>query len=554
MSDWILADIWERIARVRPNSPAQIHGKRQFTWQEFDGRASGFAGALVAAGLGHQSKVAQLLYNCPEYLESLYGALKVAMVPVNTNYRYQKRELTYLWDNADVEAVVFHASFGTLIEEIRAQLPGIKAWYCVADGTYPVPSWAIPYEEAVLATVAGPVPVSWRRSGDDLILLYTGGTTGVPKGVMWRQDDLFCLLNKIAEVRYCGDRAGCQIGATLAASKHRPPRLLVGPPLMHGAGLLSTISVLNSGGCVILLEGHRFDPRQALETIQAERATQLSIVGDAFARPIVALLDAEPGRFDISSIWMITSSGMAWSDDVKRGLRRHSSGLMLVDTLGSSEALGVGRARYGVRGESGGSFSLGSEARVIDEDGADVTPGSGRVGLLAVRGRMPLGYYKDPGKTMQTFRTIDGQRYAVPGDYATVEADGLIRLLGRGSLSINTGGEKVFAEEVEELLREHPLVHDAAVLGVPDDLLGEAVVAVVEPSDHGALDVAQLLSFARERIAHYKVPRKVTVATGAIRGDNGKLNYPALRKQVMNNVTDNGTELTGLPEFLSPER
>jgi 3-oxocholest-4-en-26-oate---CoA ligase len=357
---------------------------------------------------------------------------------------------------------------------------------------------------------------------------------------MWRQDDLFSLLNQIAEVRYPGERAGGQIAAALAASKHQPPRLVVGPPLMHGAGLLSAVSVLNSGGCAILLEGGRFDARQALLTIGRERATQLSIVGDAFARPLVAALDEEPGRFDISSLWMITSTGMIWSDSVKRALRRHHERLMLVDTLGSSEALGVGRARYGMAGESGGAFALGSEARVITEDGHDVTPGSGEIGLLAVRGRAPVGYYKDPAKTAQTFRTIDGQRYSVPGDYATIEADGLIRLLGRGSLCINTGGEKVFAEEVEELLRDHPAVRDAAVFGIPDERLGEAVVAVVELGRPEGLDIDQLLSFARARIAHYKLPRRIVVTEHRMRGDNGKLDYPALR-ELLTDVTSAGT-------------
>ena len=343
VTDWNLADVWETVAVLRPDAPAQSQGARRTAWFEFDARADGVASGLLAAGLGHQAKVAMYLHSVPEYLEAFFGTLKVAMVPVNTNFRYTVDEVVYLWSNADAEAVIFGGGFATTADAARRQLPGIKLWWWVDDGSDPCPPWATPYEDAAGTGLAGQATRGpWGRSGDDLILVYTGGTTGMPKGVMWRQDDLFVVLNRTGEVRYRADGDLTDVVATLQAPPAHPPaRLVPCAPLMHGTGLFTAISVLNGAGSIVLLEGRRWSPTELLDTIDRERVTQVSIVGDAFARPLLAELDAHPGRWDLSSLWLIISSGVMWSAEVKAGLLRHQPRLVMADTVGSSEAIGL---------------------------------------------------------------------------------------------------------------------------------------------------------------------------------------------------------------------
>jgi acyl-CoA synthetase (AMP-forming)/AMP-acid ligase II len=530
VSDWNFADLWETVAAARPAATALVHGGRRLAWAEWDRRADGVAAAMLAAGIGRQAKVAQYLYNGVEYLESVYAAFKAGAVPVNTNYRYTADELVYLWTNADAEVVVFDADFTARVEAVRADVPGVRLWLQVGDA--PCPPWAVPYETVAAAGAPGPVAGPWGRSGDDMLFIYTGGTTGMPKGVMWRQDDLFVTLNARASLRFDPDAGPAAVAARLAEpARHPPSRLLPGPPLMHGTGLFTAISVLDTGGRIVMPVGHRFDPVALLDTIEREGVTELSIVGDAFARPILAALDAEPDRWDVSSLWLILSSGVMWSAEVKAGLLAHLPKAMMVDTLGSSEAIAMASSRSSAAGTSGtAGFALGPDTRVIDDDGRDVVAGSGARGVVALRGRGPVGYYKDPEKSAATFRVIDGERWTVPGDYATVEADGVVRLLGRGSVVVNTGGEKVFPEEVEEVLKQHSSVVDAVVVGVPDERFGEVVVAVVEPAG-AELDVAVLLGWVRERLAGYKVPRHV-VEVGTIgRAANGKVDYRRLRTE-----------------------
>ncbi|HET9690935.1 MAG TPA: AMP-binding protein [Acidimicrobiales bacterium] len=526
MTGWNFADTWEVVARVRPDAPAITQGADRRSWAELDRRADAVAAAYLAAGLGEQAKVAQHLYNSPAYVESLYGALKAGMAPVNTNYRYTADELTYLWSNADVEAVVFHADFADRVDAARHRLPGVKLWLQVGGDAAP---WAQPYDDVASRSPGGPVQGPWGRSGDHLVLIYTGGTTGMPKGVMWRQDDLWAILNRSASLRYDEHGDLDALAARLAEPARRPvPKLLPGPPLMHGTGLFTAMSTLASGGSLVLLEGHHFEPGRLLDAVERERVTEMSIVGDAFARPILAELDANPGRWDLSSLWLIVSSGVMWSAEVRAGLLRHNPKLILVDTLGSSEAIGMARSRSSsAEAPTTGGFRLGPDTRVISDDGVDVAPGSGERGVVALRGRGPVGYYKDPDKTAATFRVIDGERWSVPGDYATVEADGTVRLLGRGSVVVNTGGEKVFPEEVEEALKRHPAVVDAVVVGVPDERFGEVVVALVETGAEVTDD--ELAAFARRSLAGYKVPRRFVPVASVGRAPNGKVDYAAAR-------------------------
>jgi 3-oxocholest-4-en-26-oate---CoA ligase len=540
VSDWNFADVWELVAASHPDFPALGQGRRKVGWRDFDQRANGVAAGLIEAGLGQQAKVAEYLYNCPEYMETLFGVFKAGLVPVNTNYRYTEDEIVYLWDNADVEAVVFHGSFTDRAAAARVRLPDIRQWWWVDDGTAACPAWAARYEDFAVTAPPDPVRAPWGRRGDDLLLVYTGGTTGLPKGVMWRQDDLFSVLNRMGELRYPAEGGLNGVRETLAVPpRHPPARLLPGPPLMHGTGLFTAMSVLSSAGSVIMLESRHFDPAALLDTVQREGITQLSIVGDAFAKPLLGALDAEPDRWDISSLWLIVSSGVIWSADVKAGLLKHNPGLMMVDSLGSSEAIGMARStsRLGSTSETAG-FQLGPGARVIGDDGLDVVPGSAQPGRVALRGRGPIGYYKDPEKSASTFVMLDGERWTIPGDFATVRADGSVQLLGRGSGCINTGGEKVFPEEVEEVLKLHPAVADAVVVGVPDARFGETVTAVVEYTP-GSVRLAEgeLAEWVKNHLAAYKAPRHLLPVSTIGRSPSGKVDYRRWRDYAVDAVT-----------------
>jgi acyl-CoA synthetase (AMP-forming)/AMP-acid ligase II len=523
--EWNFADVWETVADTVPDATAQVHGTLRCDWRTFDRRADGIAAALLAASLQQHDKVALYLYNTPEYLETAHAVMKAGLVPVNTNYRYRQDELHYLWDNADASAVVFDGEFTENVDALRARCPKVKLWLHAGRGSLSCPAWASSYEAATSAASAR-VRAPWGRSGDDPVFIYTGGTTGLPKGVIWRQHDLYMASNvtadpAIADMAHVGERVR-------GSSKY--PVGLPAAPLMHGTGFVFAATVLNRGGAVATLPEQKFDAGRLLDAIGAERVTDLCIVGDAFCRPMVDALDAEPQRYDLSTLKVVSSSGMMWSKEVKARLLAHAPQLLLIDFLNSSEASGMGRSITSQRSAAGGArFELGKNAFVIDDAGRPIEPGSGIVGRVAVRGLVPLGYYKDPAKTAATFPVINGIRCAVPGDYATVEADGTITLLGRGSVSINTGGEKVFPEEVEEAIKTCPGVRDAVVVGVPDARLGQVVAALVA----GNADADAIRSHVRARLAGYKTPRHVLVADSVDRAATGKADYNAVRTRVL---------------------
>ncbi len=399
MTNWNLAEIWETVAEVRPDHPAQRCGERTVTWQEFDRRANALAADLLDAGLGQQAKVAVELHNGPEYLEAYAAAFKGGLVPVNVNYRYGPTEVLYLLDNADAEAVVFHAGFSEVIDQIRARLPKVRRWYVVADGS-PQPDWARSYEDTV-SPGADRVSPPWGRSGDDLLLLYTGGTTGMPKGVMWRQDDLVNVLgsggNPLLGLAPVADTA--ELRARIAGAQGSFSNLPA-CPLMHGTGQFSAFIAMIGGGCVVTMPDTRFDPAALWRTAERHEVNGISIVGDAFARPMLAELDAHPGAYDLSKVLVINSSGVMWSQEVKDGLLRHLPQVVLYDSLGSSEAVGMGASVAGMGLHAGTArFGLGEGARVIGDDDRDVTPGSGEVGVIALPGFLPVGYYQDPEKS-----------------------------------------------------------------------------------------------------------------------------------------------------------
>ena len=531
MPGWNFAELWERIAAQRPDADAQVQGERRITWAEFDRRANGLARYFLDRGFRHQDKVAMYLHNCPEYLETSFACYKAGLVPVNTNYRYITDELAYLWDNADAVAVVFHGTFADRVDAVRGRVPTVTTWLWVDDGSGPCPDWAVPYEEAAATPTAtsnasGHTVAEWGRSGDDILMIYTGGTTGMPKGTMWRQDDLIRALCSTGNPVLGEECETAGYDAALEAIGANAAPGLLACPLMHGTGWFTANMYLTSGGSVVSLPSRHFDVEELLDVIEAENVGALTIVGDAFAKPMVAALDAEPDRWDISSVVLITSSGVMWSESAKLGLLAHHPGMLLVDSFSSSEAIGLGQSVSAGESAAGtASFALGPNARVVTEDGRDVEPGSGDIGRVAVGGHVPLGYYKDEAKSAATFIMIDGRRYSCPGDWATVEADGTITLLGRGSVCINTAGEKVFPEEVEEALKTHPSVYDAVVVGVPDDRFGETIAAVVQPVEGAEISADDLVAHTKEHLAGYKAPRAVLSVDTIGRAPNAKVDY-----------------------------
>jgi len=537
-TDWNFADIFEAVAQRVPDNACQIIGERVIRWNEFDRRANALAADFLAVGLGHQSKVACYLYNSPEYMETMTAAFKVAMAPVNTNYRYGPDEIVYLFDNADAEAVVFHACFTDVVEQVRDRLDKVRRWYVVADETGTGPEWATPYEQVVAAGADRPA-MSWQRSGDDLLLLYTGGTTGMPKGVMWRQDDLFNVLGAGGNA-VAGTPSAESVEELIARINPAAPAavMIVACPLMHGTGQFSALNTMAGGGAIVSLANRKFSVEELFTTIERRRATNLVIVGQAFAGPMLDMLEADPGRHDLSSLGLVVSSGVMWSHDNKAGLLRHIPQVVLFDSFGSSEAVGMGGSvsAAGAAQETA-TFALGPKCAVFNDDGTRVEPGSGEQGMVAVGGFIPLGYYKDEVKSAQTFRIFEGRRWSVPGDFAEVNADGSLKLLGRGSVCINTGGEKVFPEEVEEALKTHVGVRDAVAVGLPDPRFGETICAVVETEPGVEVTLVELSDHVKQHLAAYKAPRQLVVVDTIGRAPNGKVDYKRLKGVAIDRLT-----------------
>jgi acyl-CoA synthetase (AMP-forming)/AMP-acid ligase II len=520
-----LATAWEAIASQCPEADALVHEADVVSWAGFEDRASRAASALADSGIGAGSKVGLHMYNCNEYLIATFAAFKLRAVPFNVNFRYIDAELRYLLENADAAAVISQAELAEPVVGMIGDLPELRTVITVGGD---VGSRAVTFEELLEAPPLDPIP----RCGEDLWFLYTGGTTGHPKAVMWPHSSLLGTMST-AYKRFHMD-APSSVDDVLAAARAvhdghygGPQRLLPAAPLMHGTSSLSSLHTLTEAGTVITMSGHHFDPDVLWSTVEAARVTNLTIVGDAFGRPMVESLVAatDAGRpFDLSSLRGVLSSGVMWSQEIKDKLLEFHE-MTLVDTLGSSEGVGFGAsvAKRGRTARTGG-FRLGPDAAVFTEDGRAVAPGSGEVGVLAVGGPIPRGYYKDPTGTAATFREFEGRTWSVPGDHGTVEADGAITLLGRGSASINTAGEKVFPEEVEEAIKTHEGVVDCLVVGVADEKWGSAVTAVVSVSDPAVTEAA-LVAHAKGLLAGYKCPKHVVLVEVVSRGANGKPDY-----------------------------
>ncbi len=537
---WNFADLWEICADIRGDQRALVHGDLVISWTEYNQRSNGLAATMLAAGVEQQDKVAQYLYNCPEYMQGVFASFKAGLIPVNTNYRYTDNELLYLWDNSDAAVVMFHATFVPIIERIRHKLPKVKLWLFVADqADQTCPEWATEWEAACATPTDGNVSGPWGRSGDDRWFLYTGGTTGMPKGVMWDQDTLVQINSSRHAVALTPEGDLDEWTEAMTAMGAAAPTILPGAPLMHGTGHISALGVVLQGGCVVTMPERRLDPVKLLDTCAAEGVNSLVIVGDAFARPIVEALNAEPDRWDLSALLVMVSSGAMWSQPVKEALIGHIPQLTIFDSLGSSEAIGMG-ASYSTKDNvsTTARFDLGENAVVITEDGQQVQPGSGDIGRVGVEGLMPVGYYKDEVKTAATFPTLKGIRYSLPGDFATIEADGTITLLGRGSVCINTGGEKVFPEEVEEVLKTHPAVVDAIVVGIPNERFGQAITAVIETTAVSSVEAAEIIEHVKSQLAHYKAPRTVLPVESLTRAPNGKVDYKKWTAFAVENADD----------------
>ncbi len=525
------ATLWEALADAQPDHVAVVVGDRQMRWRDLDERAAKLAGALGAHGIGAGSKVAQLLYNCPEYLETVYALFKVRATPVNVNYRYLTDEITYILDNSDSEVLVFHGSLGDRVVGLRERLPQLKLLLQVDDGS-PLVEGAQWFHEAVDA--AAPAP-RIERSGEDFLFLYTGGTTGLPKGVMWRHVDLFGALaftgyvSMGLELPTTPDEVG-RIAAELNAAGKSPVNLCA-PPLMHGTALFLAISAFVLGGTVVLLGGRRFDGDELWRLVEQHHVTQLSIVGDAFARPMVTALEsaeADGRAFDLSSVQRIVSTGATLSAEHKKAFQQRCPHAVILDMIGASEGgpFAISMTMPGTEPAATAVFTAPPNAVVIDDStGMPAERGSGVIGMLAVSGPMPQGYYKDPIKSEATFRVIDGVRYTVPGDYATIDADGTVHLRGRGSVCINTGGEKVYPEEVEVAARSHPGVLDCNAVGVPDERFGQAVTLVASRVPGTDASDAEVIDHIRGQLAAYKAPKRVVWVDAVYRSPSGKSDY-----------------------------
>jgi 3-oxocholest-4-en-26-oate---CoA ligase len=535
------ATVWERVADAVPTARAVVQGERRVTYGEIEDRAARLASALGACGVGHDTKVALFLHNCQEYMELLFALSKLRAVPANVNFRYLGDELVQLVDNADAEVLVHHRSLRDRVDAARDRMPGVRLTIEIDDVE---PDRAGDSEYEALLRAQAPAP-RIERSGDDLLLWYTGGTTGLPKGVLWHQGTLlgFGLIAAYALQDETPPASDADTVDQLIDDVCRwhargtPLVSLLTTPLVHATAVHQANTAFAVGGTIVLLERGRTDGDSICATIERARPSVLEIVGDVLVRRVAGALDDADARgapYDLSSLRRIHNSGAMVSAPLKDALL--SRGTMHVyDSLGSSEAVGFGVALTTTAGEGETArFRLGPNARLLAAADRDerLEPGSGEVGVLAVHTSCATGYYKDPVRTAATFRMIDGRLHAIPGDQATLGADGTLTLLGRGSNCINSGGEKIWPEEVEEVLKEHPGVGDAVVLGVPDDEWGQVVAAVVATTGADAPDADALGAWVGARLAGYKRPRQFVFADEVGRTTVGKLDYEWARRAV----------------------
>ena len=522
------ASVWETISDIIPDNDALICGEEVVSWKEYDLRSSKIATALSEAGLSSNSKAGLYLNNSNEYLICQNAIFKVGGCPINVNYRYVEEELIYLLENSDSEAVFYHACYGERIKRISNSLPNIKVWIEISDGTKSQFNDCLHYEN--LIAEMNPMDRIYRDP-ETIYMLYTGGTTGMPKGVMYKQGEFLIYLFRT--LKAMGYDVPEDLNNLTERIKEQDKdnnfiKSLVGCPLMHGTGMwLGAFLPLNLGGTVITTPNLGFDANQLWSQVEDKSVTNIVIVGDAFAKPMLNALDIAKNTgnpFDIESVRTIISSGVIWSEEVKNGLLEHHD-MQLMDTMGSTEG-GMGSS-VSTRDNppKTAKFSINPGVIILADDGETLEPGSDKVGLIGTSGLVPEGYYKDEKKSAQTFKEIDGVRYSFPGDYAKYEQDGTITLLGRGSNCINSAGEKIYPEEVEEAIKRNDEVFDCLVVGLPDEKFGQKVIAVVSLVKDADISETKLLEATREFIAGYKLPKGIIFKDVVQRAPNGKADY-----------------------------
>lgn len=525
MASFNLADLFEGAAAALADQESVVAGgdgiaTERFTYAELDARANQVAHHLASIGIGAGDHVAVHLTNCAEFMEISLGIFKLRAVPINGNFRYTVDELRYVFDDAEVKAIFTQPH---LVEVARSAAQGHPVIVTGAD------------YETLLAAQPDTRPDIGERSGDDRYLLYTGGTTGMPKGVIWRHEDLFFgALGGLGAPRQGLDKLENpdQIGDFVRKGTGITRRLPL-CPLIHGGAQWIALGALLTGGTVLLTVDHSFDPASALRFATDERAEFLMLIGDALARPLADELAAHRELYDLSELKLISSSGAILSPSVKAALEAELPSTKIVDRYGASETGGQGRIQRDATGSGPLRLLAGDDTTVLDENMAPIEPGSGVKGLLARRGWIPLGYWRDDAKTAIAFPVIDGVRHSVPGDMATIEEDGSIIVFGRGSMVINTGGEKVYPEEVEAAIKGHPAVFDCLVAGIPDDRFGQRVGAVISLREgHDRPSIEQIAARCRESIAGYKVPRTLIIADTVQRKVTGKGDYAWARAQL----------------------
>ncbi|GAA2609466.1 acyl-CoA synthetase [Actinomadura fulvescens] len=510
-----LADLLEILAEAGPDRPALVAGAERRTYKELNERASRVGHHLEAAGIRPDEHVAILAYNRAEWIESMLGVFKVRAVPIPVNFRYVAAELRHVLSDSDSVALIGERSLLARVEEIRGDLPRLRHVVVIEDGSADEIPGAVEYEKALAE--ASPGDDFPERSSDDRYIMYTGGTTGYPKGVEWRCEDIF--FGALGGGNVLGDPIGSP--EALAENAQQPPMAVLDcAPVMHGAGQWVAFMGLFSGAKVVLYTDHAFDAAEALNLLAEEQANVMMLVGDVMARPVAKELAA--GSYDTSSLFAIASGGAPLTESAKDALKEHLPNVIFLDNYGASETGATGPSVGGKEGTA--RFMMKPEVSVLDEDLRPVAPGE--IGKLARRGHIPIGYYNDPKKTATTFFTdADGTRWSVPGDFATLEEDGTITLLGRGSLVINTGGEKVYPEEVEVALKDHPDVYDVVVVGLPDERFGQRVAAVIAPRPGTSPTLEELTGYLRGRVAGYKLPRQIHLVDEVQRTAVGKSDY-----------------------------
>jgi acyl-CoA synthetase (AMP-forming)/AMP-acid ligase II len=518
-----LADLFEGVADAVPDREAIVCADQRVTHAELDDRATRLAHALSKAGVGQGDHIGLYLYNGIEYVEGMLAAYKIRAVPININFRYLGEELYYLFENADLVGIIHHRGFAPRIAAAAERLPRMKTFFSVEDGSGADCSALASLDHDEELGNASPKRDFAPRSADDLYIVYTGGTTGLPKGVMWRHEDLF----------FAALMGGNPYGPPPERPEQVGENAKLGPvftalpaaPLMHAAAQWTAMIYLLSGGRLVLTPGTGFDADRIWKLVEREKVQVMAIVGDAMARPLADALDELGASYDTSSLFAIGSGGATYSEGVKAQLKKHLPNTLLLDTFGGSEGGNQGRGVEPTENQAGPRFQADETSAVLDENMKPLPPGAGKIGMLARKGRIPLGYYKDEEKTAKTFIEADGTRWVVPGDMASIEADGTITLLGRGSTCINSGGEKIFPEEVEAALRSHPKVFDAIVVGVPDQRFGERVAAVVAPRGGQTPNLEELDAHCRTHFASYKVPRELHLVGQIQRQPSGKADY-----------------------------